>query len=91
LTGGGRRDRIQLLSRLPVAVSGSGTFDVNGTITVATITGTYSENSHCAGSLKITPKGLSALSFNFVVVGAGSEILLLETDANTGVVGSMQQ
>ena len=55
-------------------VSGSGTFDVNGMITVATITGRYTENSHCTGSLKITPKGLSALNFNFVIVSGGSEI-----------------
>ena len=72
-------------------VSGSGTFDVNGTITVATITGTYTENSHCTGSLKITPKGLSALNFNFVVVNAGSEMFLVETDTNAVVAGYMQQ
>ena len=72
-------------------VSGSGTFDVNGKITVATITGTYTENSQCTGSLKITPQGLSALNFKFVVVRAGSEVLLIETDANTVVAGYMQQ
>ena len=72
-------------------VSGSGTFDVNGKITVDTITGTYTENSQCTGSLKITPNGLSALNFKFVVVGAGSEVLLIETDANTVVAGYMQQ
>jgi len=72
-------------------VSGSGTFDVNGKITVDTITGTYTENSQCTGSLKIIPKGLSPLNFKFVVVGAGSEVLLIETDANTVVAGNMQQ
>jgi surface antigen len=72
-------------------VSGSGTFEVNGSITVATITGTYTENSHCTGTLKITPKGLSTLNFNFVVVNGGSEMLLLETDAGTTVAGYMQQ
>ena len=72
-------------------VSGSGTFDVNGKITVATITGTYTENSQCTGSLKINPKGLSVLNFTFVVVGAGSEVLLIETDASTVVAGYMQQ
>jgi hypothetical protein len=72
--------------------SGSGTFDVNGTYYSApTITGTYTENSDCTGTLQITPSGLSTLNFNFVVVSAGKEILLLESDANTVVGGSMQQ
>jgi hypothetical protein len=35
--------------------------------------------------------GLSALNFDFVVVGLGKEMLLVETDANTGVAGYMQQ
>src|SRR5215472_16860190 len=72
-------------------VSGSGTFNVNGAITAATITGTYTETSHCLGTMKITPSGLGAMNFNFVVVAAGDEILLLETDANTVVAGYMQQ
>ena len=72
-------------------VSGSGTFDVNGTIASAPIKGTYTENSDCTGTAQITPKGASLLNFNFVVVNSGKEILLIETDANTVVVGSMQQ
>ena len=51
-------------------VSGSGTFDVNGVITAATITGTYTETSHCLGTMKITPLGHGTLHFNFVVVAA---------------------
>jgi hypothetical protein len=41
--------------------------------------------------MKITPSGLGAMHFNFVVVAAGAEILLLETDPNTVVAGYMQQ
>jgi surface antigen len=73
------------------SVSGTGTFDVNGAIVGATVSGTYTENSHCTGSLEITPSRLSPLHFNFVVVSAGKEMLLVETDANTSVAGYMQQ
>jgi hypothetical protein len=41
--------------------------------------------------MQITPSGFSTLNFNFVVVSAGKEILLLETDAGTVVGGYMQQ
>jgi hypothetical protein len=72
-------------------VSGRGTFDVNGAIVTAPITGTYTENADCTGTVKITPSGLSTLNFNFVVVNLGKEILLIETDANTIVAGNMQK
>jgi len=72
-------------------VSGSGTFDVGGTIHAATITGTYTEQTTCKGTIRITPNGLKALSFAFVVVNGGKELLLVETDSNTSVFGSMQQ
>jgi hypothetical protein len=72
-------------------VSRSGTFDVNGTIVSAPIKGTYTENPNCTGTVEITPSRSSTLNFNFVVVNSGKEILLIETDVNTIVVGSMQQ
>jgi|SRR5882672_4342724 len=73
-------------------VHGSGTFDVNGAIVTApTIAGTYTENVDCTGTLQITPSGFSTLNFNFVVVNAGKEILLIETDNNTIVAGNMQK
>lgn len=72
-------------------VSGGGTFNVNGTITSHTITGTYTENANCTGTMQITPNGLGTMNFNFVVVNAGKENLLIQTDANTAVLGNMQQ
>lgn len=72
-------------------VSGSGTFDVGGTMHAVTITGTYTETSGCTGTMKITPKGLTALNFAFVVVNGGKELLLVETDATASVFGNMQQ
>ncbi len=72
-------------------VSGSGTFNVNGTFVTAPITGSYTENANCNGTLKITPSGLGTLNFNSVVVDGGKEILLIETDNNTAVVGTLQK
>lgn len=72
-------------------VSGNGTFSLDGTIYTVPITGTYTENADCTGSAQITPKGFSTLNFNFVVVDVGKEILLIETDTDTIVSGTMQQ
>jgi len=72
--------------------SGSGTFDVSGNyVTAPSIKGTYTENDDCTGTMQITPSGFGTLNFNFVVVSAGKEILLLETDTDTVVGGYMQQ
>ena len=72
-------------------VSGSGAFDVNGTIVSATIKGTYTENSDCTGTIQMKLPRSITLNFNSVVANSGKEILLVETDANTIVAGSMQQ
>jgi hypothetical protein len=72
-------------------VSGNGTFTVNGATFMAPISGTYTENTNCTGTLKITPSGHSTLNFFFVAVNNAKEILLVETDANTVVAGNMQQ
>ena len=71
-------------------VTGSGTFSLAGAIYTVPITGTYTENADCTGSAQITPHGYSMLNFNFVVVNAGKEILLVETDTGTIVSGTMQ-
>src|SRR5215471_4281088 len=39
-------------------VTGTGTFDVGGTFHAVSITGTYTENANCKGTIRITPKGL---------------------------------
>ena len=72
-------------------VTGSGTFDVGGTIHAVTITGTYTETTACKGTIKMTPRGLSALNFAFVVVSGGKQLLLIETDATASVFGNMQK
>jgi hypothetical protein len=71
-------------------VSGSGTFDVGGTITSTSISGEYTENSNCTGTAQIIA-GTSTLNFNFVVVAAGKVLFMIETDNGTAVGGFMQQ
>lgn len=70
-------------------VSGSGTFDVNGTFVTGSITGTYTETASCNGTIQMTPKGFNTLNFAFVVVNAGKELLLVDTDSNASVAGYM--
>jgi hypothetical protein len=72
-------------------VSGTGTFDVGGTFLTTTITGTYTESSECNGTIQMTPKGSSTLHFTFVVVNAGKELLLVDTDSNASIAGDMQR
>ena len=74
-------------------VSGTGTFDVNGAYSIGAISGTYTQNSDCTGTLQITtPQPIpDKLNFATVVVNSGKEILLLETDAAAAVAGNMQK
>lgn len=67
-------------------VSGSGTFDVGGTITTTSISGTYTENSNCTGKAAIKV-ATNTLNLNFVVAAAGKEIFAIETDNGTSVGG----
>lgn len=71
-------------------LSGSGTFDVNGTFKSTSISGTYAESNNCTGTAHIT-EGTSRLNFNFVVVASGKGIFMIETDSGTAVGGFMQQ
>jgi len=55
------------------------------------VTGTYSVNSDCRGWATITPKGRHEMHFHLVVVDGGNEILVVETDADTVVSGTLQR
>jgi hypothetical protein len=73
------------------SVTGTMTLNVNGTVhSGVAITGTYTEASTCLGTMQITPSGFSAMNFFTVVVDAGKQILMIETDNNTVVSGLMQ-
>jgi len=53
------------------------------------VTGSYKVGADCRGRATITPEGMSALNFSFVVVDGGNELLALETDADTVVSGTL--
>ena len=71
-------------------VTGTVSINVNYSNSVETVTGTYTELSDCTGTMKITPKGSSALNFNTVFVNSGTELLLMETDSGTVIGGTAQ-
>jgi hypothetical protein len=74
------------------SLSGTETFSLNGSIHSAVpVQGSYQINSDCTGTATITPKGQSATHLNLLVVNADKEIMLIETDSNTIVAGTMQQ
>lgn len=69
-------------------ISGTATLSVGGTISSVAVTGSYTENADCTGTLQIAPAGFSIMNFNTVAVSGGHELLLIETDSNTFVAGT---
>jgi hypothetical protein len=91
---------VLLVGELALRVNASGEGVISGHIagsengTILTfaeepVTGSYSVDANCKGTLTITPKGQPALNFSFVIVDGGKELLALETDANTIVTGTL--
>lgn len=72
-------------------LSGNETSSVDGVISTASVTGTYTENADCTGTAQITPLGSATTNFNTVLVNEGKEQLLIETDNNTLVAGTAQE
>lgn len=52
------------------------------------VSGTYTVNSNCAGTLQ-TSFGGTTYNFDYVAVGADNQFILIETDANTTVAGAL--
>jgi hypothetical protein len=72
-------------------IVGSETLSVLGVISEVPVTGTYTQNADCTGTMQITPKGSATTNFNTVAVDGGKQLLLIETDNNTLVIGTAQQ
>jgi hypothetical protein len=73
-------------------ISGHMAGSENGTILTFAeepVTGSYSVDANCKGTLTITPRGQPAFNFSFVVVNGGKEMLAIETDADTVVTGTL--
>jgi hypothetical protein len=69
-------------------VTGSSTLNVDGAITSRILTGTYTVNSDCTGSLTYTDNLGKSGSINMVIIGSGTEIQFLETDSGTVISGN---
>jgi len=72
-------------------VTGRETFSIFGAITQVPVTGTYTQNADCTGTAQLTPIGSATTNFNTVAVDGGKQLLLIETDNNTLVIGTAQQ
>ena len=72
-------------------LSGLETVSIDFSNSSLQVTGTYTQNADCTGTMQMAAKGFSAANFNTVAVNAGKELLLIETDANTLVGGNAQQ
>ncbi len=55
------------------------------------VTGSYTVGTDCRGRATIKPEGLPEMHFHFVVVDGGNEMLVVETDTNTVVSGTLQR
>ena len=71
-------------------VSGTITITNYGTIAKEAVTGTYTQQSSCLGTMQITPKGFSAMNFTTIGVNGNKELLLIETDSGTFRDGAAQ-
>lgn len=70
-------------------ISGNVASSEGGTFSEETVTGSYRIGRDCTGTATITPNGLSEMHFTFVVVDHGKEMLVIQTDANTIVSGTL--
>lgn len=74
------------------SISGTATLSLYGDIiNDVSVTGTYSINSNCTGTMQITPSGESTMNLALVVVNADKELMAIETDTNTIVSGVLQE
>jgi len=55
------------------------------------VTGSYTVSPDCAGRATIKPEGQPEMRFRFVIVDGGNQMLVIETDPNTVVSGTLQR
>lgn len=69
------------------AVSGTDTNSFGGAISINAVTGTYTVNEDCTGTLDVAfPTGFTVTN-NFVIVDGGREISLIQTNPGAVVTG----
>ena len=72
-------------------VSGAETQSDNGEISGRNYTGTYTVNPDCTGSQVTNDNFGKTVKCDFVIASGGREIQVIETDANTAIVGTLRQ
>lgn len=74
------------------AISGSVTVSFDGTIlTKVPVTGSYTANPDCTGTAQVTVSGFPTANYNLVIISGNKSVMMIETDANTIVTGSLNQ
>jgi hypothetical protein len=72
-------------------ISGQVSASEDGTFAEEPVTGYYRITADCRGTAAIRPKGRTAMHFSLVIVDAGKQMLMVETDPNTIVSGTLQR
>lgn len=100
LVGAPTTGAVALVGELKLMVNSSGEGVISGHLagseggTILTfadepVTGSYKVDKDCTGTATIRPKDQSEMHFSFAVVDCGRELLVLETDDNTVVSGTL--
>jgi hypothetical protein len=102
LAGAPAAGAVAFIGELKLTVNSSGEGVISGHVSASEdgtfltfaeepVTGSYTIANNCRGRAIITPKGRPAMHFSLVVVDGGNEMLVVETDADTVVSGTLQR
>jgi len=89
---------VAFIGELKLTVNSSGEGVVSGQVassedstflTFERVTGSYKVDTDCRGWVTVKAKGLPEMRFHLVVVDGGKEMLVIETDADTVVSGTL--
>jgi len=69
-------------------VTGSDTINDDGTLNRGNLSGTYTVNSNCTGSMTLSDSNQYQFSFDLVIVNGGKEVTFVETDTGNITTGS---
>ncbi len=71
-------------------LGGYSAVNLNGTWLQGAVSGSYNVNDDCSFSITMTDSNNQTENFGGIVVGQGNSAVLLQTDAGTGVSGTMK-
>jgi hypothetical protein len=102
LSGAPATGPVAFIGELNLAVNPSGAGEISGhiagsengailTFAEEPVTGSYTIDADCRGKATIKLKGVPEMHFGLVVVDSGRKMLIIETDVNTVVSGSLSK